>query len=543
MQTATQETRDEDREYAQMLRVLNQHFLTVTDQGKRPLFTTNVSELFNLYLSYIPDAAYSTCNACHHFLRHYGGLVVITDAGETVPAVWGDLDNVPTYYRPALNQLRRAVQKARVTGVFKSELKVWGTPTSPPSEKHGGRVWSHMHIVPPAACVYPTRGVVDNAFQASAKIAENRRTVLRALADYPLEILESAVALLEADALFNGQAVLPGAIWLRDLQKLLGVSSKDQAENLSWLILAGAPDGFCHPKGGMLGTLLDDLVAGKDLPAIQANFKAKMDPLTYRRPTAAPAQGTIQQAEKIFEKLGLASALQRRFARAEECEALWRPSSEPNPVLTGRTSSKSAPAAPGGVFSSLNSKPVAPMPGLPAATMTWTKFQETVLQGARAVEFFTPAVGPYGAILTASDDTAPQLFLWGHPFSHFYYTGGRPEHVGLNAGQWVRVEALCKKPHEWHGARVSSLAPGLFIVLTGARVQQPTELALFPATLRSDLHGVRSVLEAYSKKGQPAGAAEGSACGFSLVKGGSWNVQLRVTTQSGVRTYLIDRWD
>jgi hypothetical protein len=67
---------------------------------------------------------------------------------------------------------------------------------------------------------------------------------------------------------------------------------------------------------------------------------------------------------------------------------------------------------------------------------------------------------------------------------------------------------------------------------------------LFPEILRSELREVRATIEAYSKDNPLAGDCEADACGLSLQDGDrNWNCNLRVTTDVGVCTYKLDRWD
>ena len=40
-------------------------------------------------------------------------------------------------------------------------------------------------------------------------------------------------------------------------------------------------------------------------------FAAKVNPLSYQRPQAAPSSANVKQAEELFAKLGLAPALER----------------------------------------------------------------------------------------------------------------------------------------------------------------------------------------------------------------------------------------
>jgi hypothetical protein len=81
------------------------------------------------------------------------------------------------------------------------------------------------------------------------------------------------------------------------------------------------------------------------------------------------------------------------------------------------------------------------------------------------------------------------------------------------------------------------------VILDGALDTRDPGAALFPETIRQELHGVRAVIEAYSKRatlGPPGGPA---ACGLDLRKGANMDSHLRVTSATGKTDYRIDRWD
>ena len=118
--------------------------------------------------------------------------------------------------------------------------------------------------------------------------------------------------------------------WFRDLYDL----PKGRAgENLLWRAVAEAPAGYCHPKSAVTGSLLEDVAAGMAFKDIARRFNAKVAPLAYQRPQAAPSASNVQQAEKIVAQLGIAPSLERRFARLDEVQVLdWVPSAYKMPA-------------------------------------------------------------------------------------------------------------------------------------------------------------------------------------------------------------------
>lgn len=523
----------EDRDYDAFRARVQARFLANLADGGNVLFTTDAKGLFESYLDALPpaDRQHHTCHACRRFFETYGGLVTIDADGRTVPAVWC-ADDASDYYRPAVEAVAKMVRRARVTGVFRSKLPVWGQPVT--------GSWTHYAVTPPPAILHAH--LLLTAGQAMAEKLEDYRTVQRALGEFDAVMLDTVMRLLESDALYRAEKVIGPARWLRDLRKARDAARKDLRDNIVWRAVATAPAGFCHPRSSMVGTLLEDVAAGMGFEEMSRRFAAKMHPLLYQRPQAAPSAGNIAQAEKIFETMGLAASLRRRFARLDDVtDAIWRPAPP-------RADEKPA----GGIFGHLTPKSETPSSAieLPAQTMTWDKFQRTVLPTAESIEFSVPAHGNFGALTTAVDPEAPPILQWDRPDRrnpvawYLWYGGSMARQWGLNPGSQCRVVAIVATPSAWHGGAYGHFGESFMLLLDGAVETQASGLALFPECLRSELHQVRSVIEAHSRSGSIEGLGQPMAAGPIFSKGkGPWTCPLTVTAEGHKRTYNLDRWD
>jgi hypothetical protein len=539
-----------DRDFDGFRARVQARFLANLAEGGGVLFATDADEnkaasLFDAYLDALPpaDRQYHTCTACRRFFETYGSLVTIDAAGQTRSALW-HADDVPPYYADAIEAVARRVHRARVTGVFLSADPVWGTPENV-SAKTGAR-WTHFAVTPPASALH--RHALLTAGQSMAEVREDRGAVGRALAEFPAEVVGRAVAFLESESLYRAEKVVGPARWLRDLHAAReSVRDARARDNLIWKAVATAPPGFAHPRSSMVGTLLEDIAAGLPFAEASRKFAAKMHPLAYQRPTAAPSAGNIAEAEKVVEKLGIARSLLRRFARLDEVVALWRPRPPKAPQGVGGGA---------GVFGHLTPKGAGGSsitgPDLPAATMTWVKFRDTVLPTAEAIEFYVPpGRANFAALLTAVDPAAPPIHQWDradrrNPFSSYVYHEGSPaSQWGLFPGTWRKVTALTTRPAHWAAdpGEHSHHGESILFLLDGARDTRASGLALFPETLKSELHGIRATIEAYSARGTIEGRDEASACGILFGKGGSWDGRFRVTAGGVRREYRLDRWD
>jgi len=531
-----------DYSYDAFLDVQRQHFAAAIE-GQVALFATDAGDLFKVYLDALPpeQRQFNNCHACKRFVESYGGLVTIDDLGQTTPVMWGDALGI---YIEAFRAVRRAVAKAKVTGVFLAKEGVVGMYSNPSPKAPDGE-WHHLAVKPPSTLVF--KHSILTAGQAMAERHEEYAMLQRGLAEFPEEVVAQALRVLEADALYRSEKVIGPAMWLRDLHIARERAADKQArENLTWRAVATAPPGFCHVRSTMIGTLLEDVVAGLPFEAVKARFGEKMHPLQYQRPQAPPAAGNIAQAEKMVATLKSAGAFARRFAKLEDLETIWRPK-PPAPAQ---------PPVEGAVFGHLTPKGHTPKDKgleLPAITMTWDKFARTVLPEAERVEWMVPHGRAHLlAMVTAADPAAVPILQWDseecrNPVNWYVYPGGsRASDWNLQPGTWASVSAVSFLPFMWHGGaeRASHHGAGVVFVLEGCRDLRPTGgAALFPEVLKADYHGIRATIEAHSRSLPIAGVEEASACGVDLRKGQSWSERFRITTKSGRQGYLLDRWD
>lgn len=523
----------DDPEYDAFLSRVQHRFVDRTRQGAEPLFATDVENLFGIYLNAIPgdERGFHNCHACRRFIDRFGGLVTIRDDGSIESAIW-DVGDAPDFYKPAIKAMIKAISRASVTGVFVCEETVYGTPTT--------GIWNHLALVPIQSMVY--EGLTKTAFQVSAEKSQDVLTVWQAMLDFSRQNLEQAVALLSTDAMYRSEKVLGPAQWLLDLQIAKLSAPKRLSRNVVWKAVATAPAGFCHPRSSMIGSLLEDIAAGLSGAVIAKKFAAKMSSLQYQRPQSPPADGAIAAAEKIVEKLGAAGSLQRRFCRLDEIKSLWKPAGE-------------SPKAPNGVFGHLSSaqnRTAQDRINAGQIDITWEKFRRTVLDSAEKIEvFISHGSRPFGGFVTAAVQNSPPILQWDeeanrNPVSWYVWPFGAPaSQLKLAPGRFHDVVAVSLKPNMWADEeKYSHHGKGVMLVVDGAVETESTGSCLFPEQLKPELHGVRSVIEAYSKSASMKRSTGPQACGILLnASSKSWDSKLRVTSNGVVTEYKMDRWD
>ena len=527
----------DDADYEHFLARIGKRFNDNLKNGERPLFKTGAEGLWDAYLQSFDDPAmrqHHNCSACRHFINRFGGLVTIDDTGRTASALW-DEEGAPEEYKRGIAAMARLAVRAKVTGPFLSSEPVLGSPRTD--------TWQHLSAMLPMALLYKP-GILT----AGQKMAEKREdfgTVCRALAEFPAAAVDQAITLLSTDSLYRSEKVLGQAEFLQRLHAARAAAHGDLKANLTWLAITTAPAGLCHPRSSMIGTLLEDIAAGMDFDEVSRRFAEKMHPLRYQRPQAAPRAGAIEAAEKMVAQLGLERAFARRFATIDEVQALWKP------VVAEE---KSKPA--GGLFSGLKPRGEADTnaatSSMPPVVMTWQKFEREVLPTAALIEaHITAGAMSFCSFVTAVDPEAPPLLQWDrddhrNPVSWYFYHGGSTAASYSLAPGFVEVLAVTLKPSMWGDSAVMHQGKGVMFVLAGARDTKSPGIALFPECIRSELHGIRSVIEAYSRSAKLIDAEGQLAAGLMVNAGQSgenWNLRLRVTAAGRKVEYRLDRWD
>lgn len=521
-------------EYDVMLARMVERF---RELGNVPLFTTDADPdaLWNAYLTGFPDSErqFHNCSACRHFIKRFGGLVMLGEHGATTPAVFDFPELIGGGYGSSVGSVYYATRKAKVNGVFFCSDPVWGTPESNCKD---GKRWTHLHVVPHPGMIFKSRTMTAN--QAMAEKREDHKNVMRALQEFPPALVAQALAILNSGAVPEQHKVkvIGPAQWLADLH---AACEKSNRSNAVWRAVATAPAGFMHPRTSVIGSVLEDLQSGMAFETVKRRFAEKMNPLQYQRPTAAPSLGTIAQAEKLVEQLGIARSLERRFARLEEIEAIWKPTAEEKPS-TGGIFDHLKPAVSG-------SKALSAVVG----TITWEKFARTVLPTAKSAEVLVPHSGIFMAMVTAEHADAPPILQWDteeqrNPVNHYLYPQNPSASPwNLSPGTWVKVTGITNHPATWHCRKILNHANYALMLLDCCMDSRDSGLAIFPEILKSELHGVRSVIEAHSQRGKLGGREHASACGIAVASDNNpYPVTIRVKDAVGNSfQYTIDRWD
>ena len=515
-------TYSHDRDYAQLRQAIRHSFGVYR---AAQLFETNATGLYEAYIEHLPlDQQTHRCNTCRSFINHFGGLVCIDETGKTEAVMWNAPEVTPDFYKTALAKLRQMVRSAKVVRPFITDKPTLGTPKTGEWEHfavNGAEVTAVGHLTPG---------------QRAASKAHDFSTIKSALEEFTPEVVREALRILRGDHVNRADHFVAPAQWLMDIHT--AHQRGYHRDNVIWRAVASAPDGFCHPRAGVLGQLMSDIAEGKAFEDMRRRFNAMVAPLAYQRPQAAPPAGNIAAAEALVAKLGIAPSFERRYARLDEVVTIWAQKAEaPKPKA-------------GGVFAHLQPKeeyktlPVA----VPDSKMTWEKFQRTILPRARKMQVLIGNMCPLIALTTAAHEDAPPIIKWDradarNPVAWYCYPGGtQAAQWGLKPG-WVDVLAVVPLPPLWGSNPQPHLGEGYVLVLEGAQDSNGNVSAgLFPEIMSADLHEIRATIEAHSKSTTVQGRdSSQKASGYDLRKN-TCRAHLRVWDDLGNADYQIDRW-
>lgn len=530
MEASIRSSAETDPEYA----ALEQLVVARIDACPVHVYATNADPdaLWEMYLSALPEGPvrqHYTCNCCKRFVQSFGHLALIDAHGRTESLLWEETPGVPEFFRRSLANMAGIVRLAKVTGPFLSSEPRWGTPQT--------GAWTHL--------CGPNRHVYSNPLlSASQAMAEKRQDfgmLNHALADYSKDAAEQAVRVLGSDALYRSEKAEGVAKWFLGVHQSVAGTKGDTRANKVWQAVAAAPPGFCHVRSTVISTLLDDIKAGLPVESIQRRWAEKLHPLQYQRPTAPPSNGAIEAAEKVVEKVGIANSLKRRYATLDDVQRkLWEPRATETPTPAG------------GVFAHLRTpdQKACQQVELPPAPITWEKFRREVLPTALSMEVNLPYHGAYYGLVTAEDAEAPPIIQWDgymgvrNPVSWYFYTGGSDAIRWMLTPKLTPVDAVFLAPPHWiDEAAFPHHKRHVLFAISAAKdsLATGTGLCIFPEMLRAELHGVRAVIEAHSKKGTVSGRDRGNANGIAF--DGKSALTVRVETAGGYSNHTIDRFD
>lgn len=409
--------------------------------SKHQLFRVAVDKdtLWDTYLNSFPDGSnpiYRTrtqhdCNCCKQFIRSVGNVVAIIDS--KIVSIWKcSIPGEPEYQQVA-DALAAVCESSTITDEFLTDSVTAGREKTF-EQLVSGEVhqWNHFHVQVP-------RKFVKAASDIPTILSKSRSSFgvfMRALEETSLEDIDTVLELICQKTLYRGEE---HEYALTEFRKAL-FKYKSLSGNKSeyvWSILANTAGSVTNFRNSVIGTLIADLSSGKSLDDAVGAYEAKVAPSNYKRPTALVTKSMIDSAKKTVESLGLASALERRYATLQDITI--------NNVLFADRSTKSKIM--NSVFDTLSPT---------ASDKASDKIEEIGID--RFIEHVLPKIAGMEILVSNShtanlvsliapvDPTAAKLFKWDNQFS-WSYTGDVADSIKervKKAGGNVTGEFCCR---------------------------------------------------------------------------------------------------
>jgi hypothetical protein len=549
--------REEDSPYKELLGYMQETFSARVFPGipvfkvqlvkyirKSPMFDNEqdekvVTDLFKVYIDSLPqaDQQHYTCNTCRQFIYNFGHLVKVDDDGALKSVLWNEEAlGEGHYFYNTVKALREAVEKLEIDEPF-----FWNTPLMGIPVQKG---WDHFHVVQSLENVWKRSmfGRDSKKPEQLAAIFAHEFEIMEVhLQTYSADIAKTAYDLVTTDEVFARPNVVGPATWFNRVHELRARTQNQKLQrNMLWAMVVLAPIGFAHISSTMINTLLDGLKSGEDLDVTAVKFATRLGAKNYKRKLAPPTEGNIARAEVLISELGLAPSLKRRYATAADLPAhvvYWTP----KPVT------KVEPESDGSIFGHLKTSKTKTKELTQIrqqSPMSWAKFSRDILPNAVKLEMVLPnAPFEYAALTTAVHPEAPPLVMWDkeearNPVTTYRYVDGSPPHMwNLQANQLTAVTHVVQTPEHWQG-QLPKFQDGVIFVLQGARDlnYKNVGLGLAPGFLRSDL-------KAFVMSTNIEGFGEDNVAGLSYSQGDRVPRFFRVSTDSTVGDYIVDRWE
>ena len=502
------------------------------------------------------ERAYHTCSCCGSFMKHYAGTVQILKDGKIRSVLW-DSETFPqdNYYFTLVERMQEVVEGGRVVGPMKDAGNIWGAFSK------GG--FEHFAVMIPTFAQFQDRRLTPRQKQAELREDYNHMAKFFASEKGSIANLKKLMQIIEAEVLAGDELITGSGKWLYEtaVEREAEKNTVLRANKL-WRAVSAAGAGWAHPNKTMVGTVLDDLLEGKSFEVIKKKFATKTRADVYRRPVAAPTINQLAIAEKRVADLGLQPSLRRRVGYLSDFPAN-------SSYWLAADHVKAEPEAPTSVFGHLAPKAKDAVNTqqedlkLPPVTMSWNKFRDEVLPKATDIEIYIPWQADFfTGLVAAAVPESPPIFMYDfddarNQLSSYQRSakdhwnrmvGTTPDNWMLEHNKYHKVQGLFKAPHQHGTVEFPQLGEQVFIIIEGSYDKQNARgdkgIALFPQLLKSDLHDIQRVVEAYSNNATFEGEIEKQACGLMLIKGGAFLPRrLKVQSEFGPRTIIIDRWE
>jgi hypothetical protein len=352
------------------------------------------------------------CSCCRQFVRAVGNVVAVIDG--KIATIWDVTTDEPAY-QAVVDAMAALVRSRPIASIFLHNERSVGQDKNFEDDGGSVRAWEHFHVNIPHG---RNRGknYYCNGPDIATKVGEARalRDVLaRSLSELSMDSVDTVLELVGQNSLYRGAEHKFAVDAFRKLKvEHDRLPEGDARDAFVWVHSASAPVAVSKIRNTSIGTLLTDLSEGLPLEDAVRKFEAMVAPANYKRPTALVTQAMVDKAKAAVADLGLASALERRYAALADISV--------NDIIFADRHVR--PAMKDDVFGGIATKSTVPKNLDRVETIPVDKFVAEVVPNIDTMEvmFENRHASNLVSLVAPVHADAKPLFKWGNNFSWSY---------------------------------------------------------------------------------------------------------------------------
>jgi len=425
------------------------HNLFVTDVDKDTLWETYLSSFPEGSNPVFRERTEHDCQCCKSFIRAVGNVVAIIDG--RVESLWDT--TLTGDYGIVSGKMAELVKSKSISNIFLHTEGTAGTDKNYQALESGETLtWEHFFIkIPPEYVVRK-----DDKGTKLSEARSTRGVFFRSLSEITVDALETVIELIDQNSLYRGEENRFAVAQFREIKRLFDPCPEQDL--FCWLSFQDVPQSVTNFRNTAIGTLVTDLSEGRELGQAVASFEAKVAPTNYKRPTALITKAMIQRAQDEIDALGYTSALDRRYAVAEDITIN-------NVLFADRTARKRM-----NVFDELASQVPEDLKKLDKVEEVGIEsFISKIMPSASSIELMLENrhTSNMVSLIAPVDPTAKGMFKWHNNFSWAYageVADSLREKVKKLGG---RVDGVFRFTHSWNRLEPNRSLMDLHVFMPG----------------------------------------------------------------------------
>lgn len=346
------------------------------------------------------------CSCCRQFVKSVGHVVGLKD-GQMV-SLWDVAIEEGHPYQVVADTMSRYIKSHAIENVFLHHEAKVGQKANHQEEDGNVLTFEHFYLELPASYVC--------THDRDTKLGDWRTTkevFARGLAEITIDSMETVLDLIKQNSLYRGEEHRQNVAAFLTCKRQFDRLTPHERETFCWLHTKVLALNVLRLRNIVIGTLLTDLSEGVDLEQAVKSFEQKVAPTNYKRPTALVTKAMIEKAKVKLDELGLAPALERRYAVAHDITVN-------NVLFVDRATKRHLK---GSVLDDLEpTKPIDLKTLAKVEEVSLEKFLRDIVPTAKTIELFVENrhAPNFMSLIAPVHADAPGLFKWPNGFSWSY---------------------------------------------------------------------------------------------------------------------------